>query len=627
MNDRRPPESPVLSADTLLPFSKGLMARALMGTGIAPERAYELARFVEVGLSVDHPDLVAPSDAVYDVAAAVLSEHEDEEAVRRLRRYQRLQEVESPLVLLVGGATGTGKSTITTEVAHRLGINRVTSTDFVRQTMRAFFSEAFMPSIHYSSFEAGTAVAARDEDPGAANVRGFLEQTRNVLVGVRASVERALTEGHSMAIEGVHLVPGLVPNAIEGAHRVPVRDRDPRRGGARAPLLRPRARLGRSAAGAEVPRRAAGDPPHPGSAHRARGRGRRAGDRERRPRAGGRRGAAARARHVRARQPAQDDRMTTFRCEAFAGVTERAAVAAGRWLGRGDVAGAEEAAALAMRAALDTLPIEGRVMVGTESEDHPLRSARVVGAGGDAVDLAVDPSKARRVVARGDVGAMSMLAVGDADSFPRLPNMYMRKMAVGPTARGRIDLSVPVGDNVRAIAEAFGRNVGGHHDDRARPAAPRGPRRGAPRGRRADQADPGRGRDRHDQRRDPRDERPFRDRHRRRPPGRIAAAALRCLGGELQAQLWPVTRTEIDAGGRVRHRRRRARVHDRRPRAGRDDRRGDRRLELDLLRGVHYFATARGPIRMVMCTRHNWVKFVDGIHFFARERREEVRLS
>ena len=104
MNDRRPPESPVLSADTLLPFSKGLMARALMGTGIAPERAYELARFVEVGLSVDHPDLVAPSDAVYDVAAAVLSEHEDEGAVRRLRRYQRLQEVESPLVLLVGGA-------------------------------------------------------------------------------------------------------------------------------------------------------------------------------------------------------------------------------------------------------------------------------------------------------------------------------------------------------------------------------------------------------------------------------------------------------------------------------------------------------------------------------------------
>src|SRR6266540_4241882 len=61
-----------------------------------------------------------------------------------------------PIILLVGGATGTGKSTVATEAAYRLGITRVTSTDFVRQTMRAFFSEEFMPSIHYSSFEAST---------------------------------------------------------------------------------------------------------------------------------------------------------------------------------------------------------------------------------------------------------------------------------------------------------------------------------------------------------------------------------------------------------------------------------------------------------------------------------------
>jgi 2-phosphoglycerate kinase len=217
MNDRRPPESPVLSPDALLPYSKGLMAKALMGTGIPPERAYELARLVETAIGTEHTDLIATPERVYDFAASVLAEHEDERAVRRLRRYQRLQEVESPLVLLVGGATGTGKSTITTEVAHRLGITRVTSTDFVRQTMRAFFSEAFMPSIHYSSFEAGIAVAGPEEDPADANVRGFLEQTRNVLVGVRASIERALTEGHSMAIEGVHLVPGLVPAHLPGA--------------------------------------------------------------------------------------------------------------------------------------------------------------------------------------------------------------------------------------------------------------------------------------------------------------------------------------------------------------------------------------------------------------------------
>ncbi len=191
------------------------MAKALMATGIAPERAYALARLVEAELARHEDDLSATQEQVYDVAADVLGEHEGEQAVRRLSRFRALQEVDLPLVLLVGGATGTGKSTVMTEVAHRLGITRVTSTDFVRQTMRAFFSEAFMPSIHHSSFEAGRALA--DADAADADIRGFLEQTRNVLVGVRAALDRALTEGYSMALEGVHIVPGLVPSSLAGA--------------------------------------------------------------------------------------------------------------------------------------------------------------------------------------------------------------------------------------------------------------------------------------------------------------------------------------------------------------------------------------------------------------------------
>jgi len=104
-------------------------------------------------------------------------------------------------------------------VAYRLGITRVTSTDFVRQTMRAFFSREFMPAIHHSSFEAGRATAG-DEDEGEgkeAVLDGFLEQTREVLVGVRAAIDRALEEGWSMVLEGVHLVPGMLPKEIEGA--------------------------------------------------------------------------------------------------------------------------------------------------------------------------------------------------------------------------------------------------------------------------------------------------------------------------------------------------------------------------------------------------------------------------
>jgi len=138
----------------------------------------------------------------------------------RLRGHlEALQQLDVPLIVLVGGATGTGKSTVTSEVAYRLGITRVSSTDFVRQTMRAFFSHEFMPSIHYSSFEARRAVRHPDEavDP---TVTGFMEQTRNVLVGVKAVIERALQEKHSVALEGVHIVPGLLPHAFEGAVQV-----------------------------------------------------------------------------------------------------------------------------------------------------------------------------------------------------------------------------------------------------------------------------------------------------------------------------------------------------------------------------------------------------------------------
>ena len=122
---------------------------------------------------------------------------------------ERLRDLQVPVVLLIGGTTGTGKSTVATEAAHRLGITRVTSTDFIRQTMRAFFAHDFMPTIHYSSFEAGAALEP-DDDGNDAMIPGFLDQTRNVLVGVRASVDRALQERWSMVLEGVHLVPGML---------------------------------------------------------------------------------------------------------------------------------------------------------------------------------------------------------------------------------------------------------------------------------------------------------------------------------------------------------------------------------------------------------------------------------
>jgi fructose-1,6-bisphosphatase II len=313
-------------------------------------------------------------------------------------------------------------------------------------------------------------------------------------------------------------------------------------------------------------------------------------------------------------------------CEAYAAVTESAALAGARWLGRGDVEGAEGAAANAMHERLEELEIEGRIVVGGEDDEDPLAIGSTAGRGGEAVDLALDPLEGRAVVARGDYGAMAMIAVGEPGSFPVLPQMYMRKMAVGPVARGSIDLNRPVGDNVKAIADAFGRNTQDltaivldrprHHDlvEEIRAAGARikliqdgdvtASITAAIRGTN-DHLAIGIGGARQ---------------------ALLSAAALRCLGGELQAQLWPTTRAEIET----------AREH------GIDDvNKVFTTEELapgevivaatgvtngDLLRGVRFLADSARTHSIVMCTRHNWVRFIDGIHFFARERREEVRL-
>jgi 2-phosphoglycerate kinase len=208
--------NPFPLGDESLPYSKGLMARALIAVGVGGVRAYELARQVEIDLA-KRDERTVELERLHELAIEILGPVEGHEAVERLRRYRDLDQLDMPVILLIGGATGTGKTTIAAEAAHRLGITRLSSTDFIRQTMRAFFSVEFMPTIHHSSFKAWEALPEAEREEGDPLTRGFLQQTKNVLVGVRASIERALEEGWSMVLEGVHLVPGMLPLEIEGA--------------------------------------------------------------------------------------------------------------------------------------------------------------------------------------------------------------------------------------------------------------------------------------------------------------------------------------------------------------------------------------------------------------------------
>jgi 2-phosphoglycerate kinase len=190
------------------------MAMSLMASGLAPDRSYELATVIERKL-VDRGELDIASGDLSRIAEQVLAAEEDETAVRHFRQWRRLDHLHKPLILLICGATGVGKSTLATMLAHRLGVTRVTATDMVRQVLRAFFSNQFMPAVHHSSFDADHGVRLNTIS-GDALLTGFERQIEQVSVGVRALIERAALERTSMVIEGVHCVPG----AFEGLEQL-----------------------------------------------------------------------------------------------------------------------------------------------------------------------------------------------------------------------------------------------------------------------------------------------------------------------------------------------------------------------------------------------------------------------
>ena len=142
----------------------------------------------------------------------------------------------------------------------------------------------------------------------------------------------------------------------------------------------------------------------------------------------------------------------------FSRVTEAAALAGYKWLGRGDKNIADGAAVHAMRIVLNQINIDGEIVIGEgEIDDAPmLYIGEKVGTGkGDAVDIAVDPIEGTRMTAMGQANALAVMAVGDKGTFLHAPDMYMEKLVVGPGAKGVIDLNLDLLTNLKNIAQAL----------------------------------------------------------------------------------------------------------------------------------------------------------------------------
>ena len=306
----------------------------------------------------------------------------------------------------------------------------------------------------------------------------------------------------------------------------------------------------------------------------------------------------------------------------FVRVTEAAAIASGRWMGKGEKNAADGAAVDAMRAAFDSVAISGRVVIGEgEMDEAPmLYIGEEVGAGGMEVDIAVDPLEGTNLVAKGLPGSIAVLAIAPRGGVLHAPDMYMEKICVGPKAAGKIDINAPVEENLKAVAAALDRKV---EDltivvlDRERHAKIiRDARSADARIKLITDGDVspainvaidgtgvhmliGIG---------------------GAPEGVIAATALKCLGGDMQARLYPENQADIDRAIKMG-------ITDINKVLTIDDMvYGEDAFFVataitqgDLLNGVRYFGGGARTHSIVMRYKSGTVRFVDAIHKFERK--------
>jgi fructose-1,6-bisphosphatase class II len=142
-------------------------------------------------------------------------------------------------------------------------------------------------------------------------------------------------------------------------------------------------------------------------------------------------------------------------------VTEAAALAAGRWMGKGDKHAADDAAVEAMRAAFNDVEIDGTIVIGEGERDEApmLFIGEKVGKGGESIDIAVDPLEGTNLTAYGQSNSLAVLAFGPNGTMLHAPDTYMNKVAVGPDAASAVHIDASPTENVRNVAKALKRDV------------------------------------------------------------------------------------------------------------------------------------------------------------------------
>ncbi|MDE2808097.1 MAG: hypothetical protein OXN90_06720, partial [Gemmatimonadota bacterium] len=189
------------------PFSKELLSDSIQASGLPPDQSYEIARTIEARLIDQRRQHIAHWE-LEDLAAELIEKSFDKSFAERYHLWRAWGDVDKPLIILIGGASGVGKTTLAIALANLLDIPRVVATDDLRQVMRLTLAQELVPALHTSSYTAWKVVPAVGHLDAV--VAGFREQARSVCVGVKAIISRCIEENTSVIIDGVHLISDML---------------------------------------------------------------------------------------------------------------------------------------------------------------------------------------------------------------------------------------------------------------------------------------------------------------------------------------------------------------------------------------------------------------------------------
>ena len=213
----------VVQGQSSVPFSKVLLTQSMTAAGLDLNQAFRISQEFEQHLLTEKVHRIEKKDLFQHIKKTIEKQF-DTYTSELYELASRLDQLKRPVIIYIGGAPGTGKSMLATSLATRLGINKVISTDSIREIMRLAFSNDLLPTLFHSTTEAWKGLPMEFQSSEQL-IAGYCLQANQVSLGVRAVVERTVEEGENLIVEGAHLVPFLheiAKKEMVDAYHIPI---------------------------------------------------------------------------------------------------------------------------------------------------------------------------------------------------------------------------------------------------------------------------------------------------------------------------------------------------------------------------------------------------------------------